>query len=257
MKKRSVDTMIISNTSLTGGYFVLELALDHSLSDIKPGQFVQVRVDKSPGTFLRRPISIYDVDIASNRMRLLIKIAGEGTAALSRLSRGDKLNIITPLGNSFTMPDKGSRALLVGGGVGVAPLYLLGSKLKEHGIPFSFLLGYRTSLQIIEPERFKRLGELLVTTDDGSAGHKGMVISHPALASDNYTNIFTCGPDLMMRSVASIALSRNIECEVSLENMMACGIGICLCCIEETTRGNVNSCTEGPVFNIKDLKWQI
>lgn len=254
--KRTIDTRVLSNTWLSNDYFVLELSMDHSPAGIKPGQFVQVRVDNSPGTFLRRPISVYDINIERNSIRLLIKIAGAGTAALNGLKKGDKLNIITPLGNSFTIPAKGSKALLVGGGVGVAPLYLLGKKLKEMGIQFSFLLGYRSASHIIEPERFKELGELLITTDDGSAGHRGMVISHPELSSGNYSNIYCCGPDIMMKSVASIASSRGIDCEVSLENMMACGIGICLCCIEETTRGNVNTCTEGPVFNIKELKWQ-
>jgi len=255
--KRTVDTRVISNTWLTSEYFVLELALDHSLDGIKPGQFVQVRVDNSPGTFLRRPISIYDVDLDRNLMRLLIKVAGEGTSSLSRLKKDDILNIITPLGNSFSIPGKDSRALLVGGGVGVAPLYLMGKILFERGIPFSFLLGYRTASQLIEPDKFRSLGELFITTDDGTAGHKGMVISHPVLTSGSHNRIYCCGPDPMMKAVAAIAASRKIECEVSLENMMACGIGICLCCIEETVRGNLNTCTEGPVFNIKELKWQI
>lgn len=257
MTKKSVDARIISNNTITEDYFVLELALDHDLGNIKPGQFVQVRVDRSPATFLRRPISIYDIDSDLGIMRLLIKKAGPGTIALSELGKDDKLNIITPLGNSFSSPGPGSRALLVGGGVGVAPLFLLGRSFREAGIPFAFLLGYRTASALIEPERFEALGELFISTDDGTTGHSGMVISHPELIKGNYSNIYCCGPDPMMKAVASIALSRNIECEVSLENLMACGIGICLCCIEDTVRGNINTCTEGPVFNIKDLKWQI
>ena len=167
------------------------------------------------------------------------------------------MNIILPLGNSFTIQEPGSKVLLIGGGVGVAPLFLLGKSLSKRGVDFSFLLGYRTANQVIEPDRFSSVGELLITTEDGTVGHKGLVTSHPVITTGGYTHIFCCGPDPMMRGVAAIAKKNKIECEVSLENMMACGIGICLCCVENTTGGNVNTCTEGPVFNINKLKWQI
>lgn len=257
MAKRTVNTTVVSNSKLTNEYFVLKLLTDYDLDDIRPGQFVQVRVDGSPSTFLRRPISVYDVDSDTGIMSLLIKIAGSGTLVLSQLQPGANLNILMPLGNSFTIPAEGTNSLLVGGGVGVAPMHLLGRRMKEAGLKFSFLLGYRSAEQVIEADRFGSLGELLLATEDGSMGHKGMIISHPALLSGNYTHIFCCGPDPMMKAVAAIARANNIECEVSLENMMACGIGICLCCVENTSRGNVNTCTEGPVFNTNELKWQI
>ncbi|MGM0667230.1 MAG: dihydroorotate dehydrogenase electron transfer subunit, partial [Bacteroidota bacterium] len=108
-----------------------------------------------------------------------------------------------------------------------------------------------------EKERFAALGEVLITTDDGSYGYRGLVTEHPELSEGNYDRIYTCGPEPMMKAVAAIARSRDRFCEVSLENTMACGYGVCLCCVVNTSRGNVCTCTEGPVFNINELKWQI
>jgi dihydroorotate dehydrogenase electron transfer subunit len=257
MAKLIAECRVVKIRHLNNEYFIITLTSGRVITDVRAGQFVQVRVDGSRDTFLRRPVSVYDIDPEKNQIRLLIRIAGEGTRTLSELSEGETLNIITPLGNSFTLPPEGSRSLLVGGGVGVAPLYLLGRELKDAKRDFSFLLGYRSSDQIIEEESFAALAPLHLTTDDGSYGTRGMVTSHPVILSGDYTHIFTCGPDPMMRSVASLAYASGKECEVSLENLMACGIGICLCCVEPTTEGNLNSCTEGPVFNIKRLKWQI
>ena len=257
MAKFIAECRVVLNRHLNNEYFILTLTSDHVITDVRSGQFVQVRVDGSRDTFLRRPISVYDTDRDKNQIKLLIRIAGEGTRLLSKLSEGASLNIVTPLGNSFTIPPEGSRSLLVGGGVGVAPLFLLGRELKAEGRHFSFLQGYRSSDQIIEEESFASLADLFITTDDGSYGTMGVVTSHPVITRGDFTHIFTCGPDPMMRSVASIAASSGIECEVSLENLMACGIGICLCCVEPTTDGNLNSCMDGPVFNIKRLKWQI
>lgn len=257
MAKFIAECRVVSNRHLNSDYFIVTITSDRVIINVRPGQFVQVRVDASKETFLRRPISVYDIEREKNQIKLLIRIAGKGTRALSELSEGDRLNIITPLGNSFTMPPEGSRSLLIGGGVGVAPLFMLGRELNAEGRHFSFLLGYRSSEQIIEQERFASLANLFITTDDGSYGTMGLVTSHPIINSGDFTHFFTCGPDLMMRSVASIAASLDTECEVSLENLMACGIGTCLCCVEPTIDGNLNSCTEGPVFNIKRLKWQI
>ena len=257
MAKFIAECRVVLNKPLNTEYFIVTITSDRVITDVRPGQFVQVRVDGSKDIFLRRPISVYDINRGKNQIKLLIRIAGEGTRALSDLSEGDMLNIITPLGNSFTIPPEGSRSLLIGGGVGVAPLFLLGRELKAAGRNFSFLLGYRSSEQIIEKESFSSLADLFITTNDGSYGIMGLVTSHPVISSGDFTHIFTCGPDQMMRSVASIAVSSGIDCEVSLENLMACGIGTCLCCVEPTIDGNLNSCTEGPVFNIKRLKWQI
>lgn len=257
MAKRTVDLKIISNRILTDDYYVLTLDTGVDPGQLRPGQFVQVRVDGSDTTFLRRPISIYDVDREKHTMDLLIKKAGEGTIALSKLKEGDILNLIYPLGNSFTVSGPSKRVLLAGGGVGVAPLYYAARELKKAGNQVFFLLGYRSKNQIIEFDRFGALGEVNITTEDGSFGTRGLLTDHPLLTEGEFDRILSCGPDPMMKAVAGVAKRRGIECEVSLENLMACGFGVCLCCIEETVRGNLCTCTDGPVFNINELKWQI
>ena len=150
MHKHNKSLVLLANRRVTEDYFVLSLQAEHQLVDIHPGQFVQVRVDGSNSTFLRRPISIYDIDTKKNTIDLLIKIAGDGTSKLSSLVAGDMLSIVYPLGNSFTIPGKDEKVLLVGGGVGVAPLYFAAKTLKECGIEVEFLLGYRSYNQVID-----------------------------------------------------------------------------------------------------------
>lgn len=260
MKKRIEDLSVIENIRLNEEFFVLRLHSKDTFTEILPGQFAEVRVDGSPNTFLRRPISVYDVDYKTNEIFLLIKIAGDGTRQLSLLKSGEKLNLVYPLGNNFSKP-LGNNVLLIGGGTGVAPMLILGRYLKEkYTVNPQFLLGYRSSELIIEKEKFKSVGKVFITTEDGSAGHKGFVIDHPILHDDypGFDMIYTCGPEVMMKAVAKYADTKNISCEVSLENLMGCGIGACLCCIVDTIdKGNVNSCTEGPVFNVSRLKWLI
>jgi dihydroorotate dehydrogenase electron transfer subunit len=260
MKKRIEDLSVIEKRSLNNEFFVLRIHSESSLPQILPGQFAQVKVEGSPSTFLRRPFSIYDVDYTNRDIFLLIKIVGEGTNQLSQLSRGDKLNLIYPLGNSFSRPP-GSRVLLIGGGTGVAPIFLLGKYLREqHDIVPHFLLGYRSSQLVLDIVRFKALGVVHVTTEDGTMGHKGYVIHHPILHQEykDIDMIYTCGPDSMMQEVAKYAHKKNIPCEVSLENLMGCGIGVCLCCVVDTIdNGNINTCIDGPIFNSRKLKWQI
>lgn len=257
MAKYSKDLLIISNRQISDEYFVLRLQAGEEVKTIMPGQFVQVRVDNSNSTFLRRPISVYSTDNEALSLDLLIKVVGKGTDVLSHLKSGDNLGLIYPLGNSFSIPEPGQRVLLVGGGVGVAPLFMAARVLKEREIDVEFVLGYRSAAQLIDMESFSSLGRVHITTEDGSYGERGMVTDHSRFEEDNFERIYCCGPDPMMKAVARMASGKNIHCEVSLENLMACGIGVCLCCIEPTVRGNLCACTDGPVFNIKDLKWQI
>ncbi|HUX59066.1 MAG TPA: dihydroorotate dehydrogenase electron transfer subunit [Bacteroidales bacterium] len=255
MAKRIEDLKIIGNKRLTNDFFILELSGNNKLSDLKPGQFAQVRVDGSTDTFLRRPISIHDVDYKKNTIKLLIQIAGKGTETLSKLRVGDILNMIYPLGNSFGLPNENEKILLVGGGCGVAPLMFLGKYLKSNDYIPDILLGFRNSERILEFDEYSKIGNVFLTTEDGSRGEKGYVTNHSLLVTGSYDRIYCCGPDSMMRAVAGYCEKNNIVCEVSLENLMACGIGACLCCIVDTTRGNLCTCIDGPVFNINELKW--
>jgi dihydroorotate dehydrogenase electron transfer subunit len=255
MAKRIGDFKIIDNKRLTDDLFILVLSGNEELVHFKPGQFVQVKVEGSPETFLRRPISIHDVDYKHNTFKLLIQSTGAGTYKLAQMISGDSLNLIYPLGNSFTDPLDGERVLLVGGGVGVAPLLFLGKHLISIGCKPDWLLGFRNKDRIIDLTEYKNIGNIFLTTEDGSEGEKGYVTSHSVLSGRRYDRFYCCGPDLMMKAVADYCRRSSINCEVSLENLMACGFGICLCCIVNTVKGNICTCTEGPVFNITDLKW--
>lgn len=254
--KEVIDFIITATTRYNDMYTRLTLApADGSLLPaIAPGQFVQVATE-TPGVFLRRPISINDVSFDRNTIDLLIRKAGRGTKSLTALKEGDIVNILLPLGNGFSLDaHHDSRLMLIGGGVGVAPLLYLGRKLREAGLEPEFLLGARSASDVLEYDDFARIGKVHVSTEDGSMGEKGLVTQHSAL-DGMIDRIYCCGPAPMMKAVARIAKERDIECEVSLENMMACGLGACLCCVENTVKGNVCVCTEGPVFNINLLNW--
>jgi dihydroorotate dehydrogenase electron transfer subunit len=255
MAKRIESLKVIENKRLNNEFFVLELSGDGKMPHMKPGQFVQVKVEDSPETFLRRPFSIHDVNYESDTLKLLIQIAGKGTQKLSELTEGDSLNIIYPLGNSFSLPEKDMRILLVGGGCGIAPLLYLGKFLKSNGFIPDILLGFRNSERIVEYNEYTETGKVFLTTEDGSEGVRGFVTDHPVLMSSKYTMIYCCGPEPMMKAIAKYCRDNNIPCEVSLENLMGCGIGACLCCVVETANGNLCTCIDGPVFNINDLKW--
>ena len=255
MKKFLIDFKIVKNERLSDSYslFVLE-PINGELPEMQPGQFVQVEVPNSKRTYLRRPISINYVDYANNQLWLLVRKAGEGTSSLMKLAENDVVNLMLPLGNGFTI-FPGETMLLIGGGVGVAPLLYLGKKAKEAGANVKFLLGARTENDLLELEKFEAVGDVFVSTENGGKGEKGFVTQHSVLNSGSFSRIACCGPMPMMKAVAKIAKDKSIECEVSLENVMACGLGACLCCVEDTVEGNVCVCKEGPVFNIKRLKW--
>ncbi|SRR4030043_394323 len=255
MAKRIEFLKVIDNQHLNQEIFILELSGKEKLPEMLPGQFVEVKIESSPDTLLRRPFSVHDVNYGQNTFKLLIQIAGKGTEALSRLNKGEYLNLVYPLGNSFSIPGKEQKILLVGGGCGVAPLLFLGKHLKANGFNPDILLGFRNSERIIEYDEYMRIGRVFLSTEDGSRGEKGFVTDHPVLSSTDYDRVYCCGPEAMMKTVGTYSSENNIECEVSLEHLMGCGIGVCLCCIVATVRGNLCTCTDGPVFNIKDLKW--
>lgn len=235
-----------------GNAVLLRLRGNQPLPEIAPGQFVQVRVDGSPSTYLRRPISIHDVDPDCQELSLLVQMVGEGTRHLGALAVGDRLNLVLPLGRGYTLPSASDNVLLVGGGVGIAPLYYLGKRMD---VKPTFLLGGKKASDLVRLEAYRALGETLVTTEDGSLGEKGMVTMHSVWKERKFDKIYVCGPKRMMMAVADIAKANGVWCEVSLEHLMACGLGACLCCVEDTVDGHLCVCKEGPVFNIRRLKW--
>lgn len=256
LRKYVLDLDVVAVEQLHERYVLIRLTADAPLPEMRPGQFVEVRVDGSPSTFLRRPISINFVDKANNELWLLVAMVGEGTRHLASLRQGDRLNCMLPLGNGFTLSGQAGRVLLVGGGVGVAPLLYLGAVLKQQGVDVTFLLGARTSKDLLMLDYFQQFGRVLMTTEDGSSGEKGFVTNHTSLYKEHFDLIQCCGPTPMMKAVARYAREKGVSCEVSLEILMACGLGACLCCVEKTTEGNLCVCKEGPVFNIDRLLWQ-
>ena len=253
--KKITDFRLIEKKEWAKSTFLL-LQSDEPLEEIKAGQFVQVRVDDAQHTYLRRPISIHDVDYQNRTITLLVQRVGEGTNKMSDTEIGDTLNIIYPLGNGFTIPENNEgNVILVGGGIGIAPLYYLGKMLKEKGIEPQFLLGGRSKSDLIMLEEFESVGKVYITTNDGRLGEAGFVTQHSIWKEKQFDMIYTCGPKPMMMAVTKIARENNIDCEVSLENLMACGLGACLCCVENTIEGNVCVCKEGPVMNINKLLW--
>lgn len=258
-KKYIADYRVVERLELSSRYVRLLMEATDAegvaaLAASCAGQFAQVRVDGLARAMLRRPISISRVDPEKGQLQLVVGVAGEGSRWLCERREGDTINVILPLGHGFTIVPEVRRCLLVGGGVGVAPLLFLGETMTLNGLRPSFLLGARTEGELLLREDFEKLGTTYLSTDDGTAGAPGVVTLNPAL-EERWDAVYCCGPLPMMKGVAKICKEREIACEVSLENRMACGLGACLCCVEPTVKGNVCTCTEGPVFNINQLKW--
>lgn len=257
-KKHLMDFRVAEVDSFGNGYSLLKLSpIGEEMPLIMGGQFVNIQVNKSKNTFLRRPISVNFVDYEQQLLWLLVKDAGEGTHALCQAEVGETLNLLLPLGRGFSVPaQKEDSILLIGGGAGTAPMLYWGKILKDNGYNPRFLLGGRKESDLLELDEFRQIGEVFVSTEDGSAGEQGFVTVHSVMQS-KIDKMYCCGPAPMMKAIAKIAAQKECECEVSLENKMACGLGACLCCVEDSKEGNVCVCTSGPVFNTKELKWEI
>lgn len=257
MRKYVLDLRVTSAEQLSERYLLLRATNPAGkLPAMCPGQFAQLRIDDSKDTFLRRPISLHSVDDEKNEVSFLVQKVGKGTASLWKKEPGSVLNVILPLGKGFTMPASPKQSvLLVGGGVGIAPLLFMGEEMQRMGARPTFLLGARSRSDLLRLDAYRACGEVYVTTEDGSEGEKGFVTQHSILQRERFDSIAVCGPKPMMKAVASYAKTTGTPCEVSLENVMACGLGACLCCVEETKDGNVCVCKEGPVFDVEKLKW--
>ncbi len=258
MKKFVRELLLVENKQLNHDNFRLVLQSDTDLPEMAPGQFVNVLIDKSTEILLRRPFSILDADYKRKTFSLLVKILGRGSRILTTYKAGERISTIFPLGKGFSRPGQEDRILLIGGGSGVAPLLFFAktSGLKPEQV--HILLGAKSNADHIDVGSYMGYGNFYFTTEDGSLGEKGYVTDHPIYKSklSFFSKIYSCGPAPMMKAVARDAAAKSIFCEVSLENMMACGFGVCLCCVEKTTSGNRCVCTEGPVFNINELTWQ-
>lgn len=212
---------------------------------VNPGQFVEIRLD---GLFLRRPISVCDADERS--FTIIYKVVGKGTEQMARLSVGDGLDVLTGLGNGYDLSRAGERPVLIGGGVGIPPLYLLAKRLRAQGTAVSVILGFNRKEEIFYEAEFRALGcSVAVTTADGSYGTEGFVT---AAMEQEYTYFYACGPLPMLKAVCERA-SCSGSC--SLEERMGCGFGACMGCSILTKGGVKRVCKEGPVFSKEEILW--
>lgn len=258
MRSKEVrNLVVVENTTLNTSNFLIRLKSETPLPRVKPGQFINVEIKDARDIFLRRPFSIFEIDYLQNTISIIVKILGRGSKKLTEIKAGDSLSIIFPLGKGFSIPNEGDKVLLIGGGSGVAPMLFLAKECGLEKQNVNILIGAKTATDHINADTYKQYGNLFFATEDGSLGEKGYVTQHSIFINNvrAYNKIYACGPDAMMKAVAKVAREESVFCEVSLENLMACGFGVCLCCIEPTVKGNLCVCTDGPVFNIKDLKW--
>ena len=242
--KQSIFT-IVSNVALTDS--VYKMVLDGDTSAITaPGQFVNIKLD---GLFLRRPISVCDYD--GQTLTIVYKAVGKGTEAMSAMVPGTKLDILTGLGNGYDLTLSGETPVLLGGGVGVPPMYNLAKKLLAAGKKVSVILGFNTKSEIFYEEEFKALGcEVTVTTVDGSYGVKGFVTT--ALETMDYSYFYTCGPEPMLKAVHKASKTSG---QMSFEERMGCGFGACMGCSCKTLTGYKRICKEGPVMQKEEIVW--
>lgn len=252
--------LIISNEQLTADLFEMEIIAPQSALLCQPGQFLQLRVNANHDPLLRRPISIYDVDQERGTISLFYKVVGRGTNLLAAYKAQDYIDIMGPLGTGFSLPDAAVRAVLVGGGVGIAPLLYLARCLQTQECEVTVLYGVGRNQELAAARRFENLGvELLTATMDGSEGYKGLVtdLLFEQIQPHAADRLYTCGPEIMMAAVAKFAGQHNIWGECSLEEHMACGVGACLGCarkLKSSDSGYVKVCQDGPVFDLQEVE---
>lgn len=254
MSSRMITVPVISQEKLSDGVYSMWLNVGDMAGEAKPGQFISV-YSKDNARILPRPISICEVDKDNGRLRIVYRVVGAGTEEFSKLAAGDDIRIMGPLGNGFYMKDK--KAVLVAGGIGIPPMLELAKQLDCEKI---IVVGYKDA-QTFLAEELSKYGRVVIATEDGSVGIKGNVLD--AIKTENVTGdvIYSCGPIPMLRALKAYALDAGIECQISLEEKMACGIGACLACVcksrdvdHHTHVHNKRICKDGPVFYAEEVE---
>ncbi|KIH71093.1 dihydroorotate dehydrogenase electron transfer subunit [Salinicoccus roseus] len=210
-----------------------------------PGQFVHVRINDTTEHVLRRPISIADIDQENSRFTIVYRAEGEGTTKLSKLGPGDSLDILSPLGRGYPV-EHNSHVLIVGGGIGVPPLYELSKQLNREGVRTTHVLGFNSKKDVFYEEKFGALGDTHIATADGSYGTEGYVTDVIRKLDADFDCFYACGPKVMLKVLSE---TMDLDGYISLEERMGCGFGVCYACVCETAEGDwIKLCTEGPVF---------
>lgn len=249
--------IITEKKAIAKGIFDITVLCPEIAQQTQPGQFAQVAAE---GFFLRRPISICEVDKDNGTIRLVFEVRGHGTEKISQLAKGALVDIIAPLGKGFTVLEKGKKAICIGGGIGTPPMVEIAKAYSGNATVIS---GFRSANAVILQDDFKRSGNrAILCTDDGTAGMKGFVTEalKQELSKEKPDIIYACGPMIMLKNITKIAAENGIYCEVSLEQRMACGVGACLVCVCRTVKNgeefNSHVCKDGPVFDSKEVVFE-
>ena len=261
---KQIEAKIVKNENIGSDFFRMQIASAYLAKTAKPGQFVEIRCSKETDPLLRRPIGVNRV--VRGGIEILYEVVGRGTELMSGMKKNDLCDVIGPLGNGFDINTraqerKSTRAILVAGGNGVAPLLFLAEKLAKNRREVSVLIGGCSKNHILCEKDFKKTGaKVLISTEDGSKGHKGLVTAllnnllHSTLHVQRFT-IYACGPTGMLKAVSRIAQDNRVPCQVSLEERMACGVGVCLGCPVKIRNTYKMVCKDGPVFNAEEIAW--
>jgi dihydroorotate dehydrogenase electron transfer subunit len=252
------DAQVLRNVRIADSFYYLEMTWNHNTPPV-PGHFLTLRITDDTTPLLRRPFAFSGFDPVSSTCSIIYQKRGRGTVLLTSKSHGDTINLIGPLGKPFPDPSSGTRSILVAGGIGVGPMLFLASEYKRKQLPFMFVFGCRTKCFIPDIDTF-RVIDPVICTDDGSAGFKGTTADYLKTIENSIKindTVYCCGPHPMLKACHELALRTGSSCQVSVEQIMACGVGACMGCVVKTIAepGYARACKEGPVFNSKDLVW--
>ncbi|MDP3729985.1 MAG: dihydroorotate dehydrogenase electron transfer subunit [Candidatus Omnitrophota bacterium] len=260
---KQLKVKIIENKRIARDFYRMRLASAYLAKNSKPGQFVEIRCSEGNEVLLRRPLGVHR--ISDGGIEVLYEVVGKGTELLSRKNTGEMLDVIGPLGNGFDTRAQEhkstSHKILVAGGVGVAPLAALAEELKKKKTRVTVIIGAKTGSHILCEKELKKSGcEVRITTEDGSKGRKGLVTdcltSLLQAPNSQPPALYACGPTAMLKAIAKIAAEKRIPCQVSMEERMACGVGVCLGCpVKMKSGGYKMACKDGPVFDAKEISW--
>lgn len=260
---KQVFAKLVKKEKLLDGLYKFSLEAKEIVDIAKPGNFIEIRINENLDPFLRRPISIYNIEKEKGIIEIIFQVKGKGTELLSKKQEGDFIDIIGPLGNGVFKFEKHKNIAVIGGGIGIFPLYELTKEAKELNLNIDTYIGFRNKeLVVLEKEFENTSNNLTITTDDGSYKNKGFAIDYlkENLKTKKVGCIYTCGPLPMIKAVKALAEENNIECQISLEEKMGCGLGVCLGCAVKTAESSkedpqyVHVCKDGPVFESKSVE---
>lgn len=261
---KQILAQLLKKEEIIKDVYKYSVIADEIVNIAKPGQFIEIRVSDQTEPFLRRPISIYHLDKENGILEFIVQVKGKGTELLSRKEIGDKIDIIGPLGFGSFKFSQYEKIAIIGGGIGIFPLYELAKQAKESGKEVHCYLGFRNKDFVMLEEEFQGVTDkLVITTDDGTYSNKGFAIDYlkEDMEAEKFECIFACGPIPMLRAVKEYTDKNNINCQISLEEKMGCGLGVCLGCAVKTAKSPKEApeyfhvCKGGPVFNAKDVEF--